>query len=119
LLVEDHCDTAKVMTRLLKSLGHEVSIADSVAATLDLAGQQPFDLVLSDLGLPDGSGLDLMRQLREDFGLPGVAISGYGMEEDLAQTKEAGFIAHLTKPVNFLQVQAVLNQFAVANVSRG
>jgi two-component system CheB/CheR fusion protein len=76
------------------------------------------DLVLSDLGLPDGSGLDLMRQLSREFGLPGVAISGYGMEDDVRHAREAGFFAHLTKPVNFQQVQAVIGQFA-AEKERG
>jgi signal transduction histidine kinase/ActR/RegA family two-component response regulator len=112
LLVEDHSDTAAVMSRLLRGLGHEVTIASSIATSIDAAGQQSFDLVMSDLGLPDGSGLDLMRQLRELHGLPGIAVSGYGMEDDLRQTREAGFIAHLTKPVSFNQVEAVLLQFS-------
>jgi signal transduction histidine kinase/CheY-like chemotaxis protein len=111
LVVEDHPDTAAVMARLLRNLGHEVTTSQSVAGSLKLAEEQPFDLVISDLGLPDGSGLQLMRQLQEKYGLQGLAISGYGMEEDLAQTKQAGFFAHLTKPVNFQQVQALLNQF--------
>ncbi|MDB5304462.1 MAG: domain S-box [Phycisphaerales bacterium] len=119
LLVEDHRDTAAVMSRLLRGLGHEVATADSIARSLQVAGEHTFDLVLSDLGLPDGSGLDLMRQLRERFGLPGIAISGYGMEDDLRQTREAGFIAHLTKPVSFNQVQAVLAQFAAARTVEG
>jgi signal transduction histidine kinase/ActR/RegA family two-component response regulator len=119
LLVEDHPDTAKVMARLLRSLGHQVTTAHTVAATLDVAQNQQFDLVLSDLGLPDGSGLELMRELGQKHGLRGVAISGYGMDEDLAQSERAGFIAHLTKPVNLQQVQAVLNQFAATNGSRG
>ena len=118
LLVEDHPDTAKVMARLLRSLGHEVTTAHTVTAALDVAQNQQFDLVLSDLGLPDGSGLELMRELGQKHGLRGVAISGYGMDEDLAQSERAGFIAHLTKPVNFQQVQAVLNQFAATNGSR-
>ncbi|MDQ3441941.1 MAG: response regulator [Planctomycetota bacterium] len=118
LLVEDHRDTAAVMSRLLRGLGHDVATAGSVAATLQLARQQPFDLVLSDLGLPDGSGLDLMRELQQQFGLRGVAISGYGTEDDVARAKDSGFIAHLTKPVNFQQVQAVLTQFAATNGSR-
>jgi len=114
LLVEDHRDTAAVMSRLLKILGHDVAVADSIAGALSVVQTQPFDLVLSDLGLPDGSGLDLMRQLKNNHGLAGVAISGYGMEEDLRESSDAGFLAHLTKPVNFQQVQAVLTQFATA-----
>lgn len=117
LLVEDHHDTAAVMSRLLKTLGHDVCIAGSIAAALELAQRQPFDLVLSDLGLPDGSGLDLMRQLKQTFGLRGVAISGYGTEDDILRAQEAGFIAHLTKPVNFQQVLAVLNQFSATHHS--
>ncbi|CAN5489111.1 hypothetical protein BH09PLA1_BH09PLA1_02320 [soil metagenome] len=119
LLVEDHLDTAKVMAQLLRTLGHQVTAAHTVAAALKAAQDQQFDLVLSDLGLPDGSGLELMRELSQRYGLRCVAISGYGMEEDLAQTERAGFFAHLTKPVNFQQVQAVLNQFAATNGSRG
>ena len=90
-----------------------------MAATLEAAQDQQFDLVLSDLGLPDGSGLELMRELSQRYGVRGVAISGYGMEEDRAQTERAGFFAHLTEPVNFQQVQAVLNQFAATKGSRG
>lgn len=112
LLVEDHRDTAAVMSRLLRGLGHEVTAASSIATSLEVAGQRDFDLVMSDLGLPDGSGLDLMKQLRERHSLPGIAVSGYGMEDDLRQTLEAGFIAHLTKPVSFNQIEAVLLQFA-------
>ena len=112
LLVEDHCDTAAVMARLLRGFGHHVHTAGTIAAATQLAKERPFDLVISDLGLPDGSGLELMRSLRARYGLCGVAISGYGMEEDLARSREAGFIAHLTKPVNLQQIQTILRQFA-------
>jgi CheY-like chemotaxis protein len=68
---------------------------------LELAGQQAFDLLLSDLGLPDGSGHDLMRQLRErQYTFPGIALSGYGQGEDVQRSLEAGFAAHLTKPAS-------------------
>jgi signal transduction histidine kinase/CheY-like chemotaxis protein len=117
LLVEDHGDTAKVMSRLLSNLGHDVAVAGSIARALQLGEGQPFDLVLSDLGLPDGSGLDLMRQLHKRFGLAGVAISGYGMEDDVRQSSEAGFIAHLTKPVNFQKVRALLAAFGTAGTA--
>ena len=101
LLVEDHADTALVMRRVLSAQGHKVQIAGDVATALQLADQQTFDLMLSDLGLPDGSGLDLMRALRaKGINLPGVALSGYGQEADLQASREAGFVAHLVKPVN-------------------
>ncbi len=101
LLVEDHGVTAKLMRMLLTLDGHTVETAGDIAAALKLAGQQPFDLLLSDLGLPDGSGHDLMRQLRQrGYKFPGVALSGYGAREDIQRSREAGFAAHLTKPAS-------------------
>ncbi len=101
LLVEDHGVTAKLMQMMLAAQGHMVETAGDVATALELAAQSPFDLLVSDLGLPDGSGHDLMRQLRQrgDM-LPGIALSGYGQEEDLRRSYEAGFAAHLTKPAS-------------------
>jgi PAS domain S-box-containing protein len=113
LLVEDHDDTARVLGRLLERLGHRVRIADSVAAALT-AAEQPFDLLLSDIGLPDGTGNDLIRQLRERRSLqfPAVALTGFGMEEDVAKSREAGFTDHLTKPVNFQRLQMMVQKIA-------
>ncbi len=111
LLVEDHVDTATAMAELLGELGHEVAVAHSVAEALAVADAR-IDLVLSDLGLPDGNGLDLMRELSSRYGLKGIALSGYGMEEDLRRSREAGFERHLTKPINFQALQAVLKEVA-------
>lgn len=101
LLVEDHPDTARIMMRVLKSAGHTVHRASSVATGLEIAGKVHFDLVLSDLGLPDGSGLDLMRSLRQ-IGryFHAIALSGFGTDSDRQQSAQAGFDAHLTKPVD-------------------
>lgn len=118
LLVEDHADTAAAMADLLRDLGHEVTVAGSVsdglaaAAKIQGGGGDGIDLVLSDLGLPDASGLDLMRELSHRYGLKGIALSGYGMEEDLRRSREAGFEKHLTKPINFQSLQAVLREVA-------
>jgi PAS domain S-box-containing protein len=112
LLVEDHADTAEAMADLLRSLGHRVTVAGSLAAAraaAEAAGGA-FDLVVSDLGLPDGSGLDLMRELSGRYGLKGVALSGYGMEEDVRRSHEAGFSKHLTKPVSLQALKAVLRE---------
>src|SRR5207253_493687 len=79
LLVEDHSDTARVLLRLLERNGYEVGYASNVDMAEQLADQKHFDLVISDLGLPDGSGLELMRKLRAKHALPGIALSGYGM----------------------------------------
>ena len=105
LLVEDHKDTSRIMARMLTGIGHTVTTAETVAEALATAGSSEFDLVISDLGLPDGSGLDLMRQLRP---LPGIALTGYGMDEDVTKTREVGFIAHLTKPVDMRQLEAAI-----------
>jgi signal transduction histidine kinase/CheY-like chemotaxis protein len=99
LLVEDHEDTLHVMAYFLEMARHQVRTAQSVAAALAIAEHEELDLVVSDLGLPDGSGLDLMRQLRDLYGLKGIAVSGYGTPEDIAHSLSAGFIEHLTKPV--------------------
>jgi CheY-like chemotaxis protein len=113
LLVEDHEDTAHVLSRLLERLGHRVRIANSVAAAL-AAANQPFDLLLSDIGLPDGTGNDLIRELRQrrNVNVPAVALTGFGMEDDVAKSREAGFTDHLTKPVNFQRLQMVVQKVA-------
>jgi CheY-like chemotaxis protein len=80
-----------------------------------LAKENDFDLLISDLGLPDRSGLDLMRELRErgDF-LPGIAMSGYGQEQDVQQSHEAGFEVHLVKPVNVERLKTEVLRVGVA-----
>jgi CheY-like chemotaxis protein len=109
LLVEDHGDTAKIMRRLLRMEGHEVEVAGDVATAVVLASERRFDLLLSDLGLPDGSGVDLICALRQRGNMmPAIALSGYGQEQDLDRTREAGFSAHLTKPVNLDRLAATI-----------
>jgi two-component system, sensor histidine kinase and response regulator len=114
LVVEDHEPTLAVLTRLLRSQGHDVMTASTVKDALTLASKNTFDFVISDLGLPDGSGIDLMMVLSNDYGLRGIALSGYGMAEDLAKTEQAGFLAHLVKPINFDQLHRVLEQVQLA-----
>jgi PAS domain S-box-containing protein len=108
LLVEDHEDTLRVMARLLRSYGYDVSTAGSVRTALDLADAGAFDLLISDLGLPDGSGLDVMRGVRSGQQVPGIALTGFGMEEDVKRSKEAGFELHLTKPINLAMLEAAI-----------
>ncbi len=110
LIVEDHETTRTVLSRLLSRDGHTVTTAGTVHEALLAFDAARFDLVISDLGLPDGSGLDLMRELQRQRPVPGIALSGYGMEEDLRQTKAAGFFAHLVKPVNMGQLRQLLDQ---------
>lgn len=115
LLVEDHRPTAKVLQRLMKLWGWQVVWASSAQEALDLAAKHRVQLVISDLGLPDGSGHELMRRLRDTYGLSGIAVSGYGMEEDVQKSLASGFIRHLTKPVNFAELKAAAAEFLVAS----
>ena len=112
LLVEDHIDTAEAMADLLRDLGYEVTVAGTVASGLAAAARLGgrIDLVLSDLGLPDGTGLDLMAELHGRYGVKGIALSGYGMEEDVRRSLEAGFARHLTKPINLQALQTAIQE---------
>ena len=101
LLVDDHADTLNVMSRLLGRRGYQVLKATSCEGALETARHNHFDLIVSDLGLPDGSGLTLLPRLRAFGEVPAVALSGYGMEEDVRQTLAAGYNEHLTKPIDF------------------
>jgi PAS domain S-box-containing protein len=101
LLVEDHGDTAEMMMSVLQLHGHDVKMAGDVAAALRLVEEAGFDLLISDLGLPDGSGLDLMHALRSrGKALPAIALSGYGQDKDIEQSRAAGFAMHLVKPAD-------------------
>jgi signal transduction histidine kinase/ActR/RegA family two-component response regulator len=99
LVVEDHGDTLDLITSVLELEGHDVRPASDVATALEVAERAEFDLLISDLGLPDGTGLHLLRELRRrGRTMPGIALSGYGQEHDLEQSRAAGFSAHLVKP---------------------
>jgi CheY-like chemotaxis protein len=112
LLVEDHDDTRHAVERLLQRWGYEVESASSVAEAREKAGASRFDILLSDLGLPDGTGTDLMKELRRLGPIAGIAVSGFGMEEDVRRSRDAGFSEHLTKPLNAQRLKAVLHDLA-------
>jgi DNA-binding response OmpR family regulator len=102
LLVEDHHDTARAMARLLNLSGFQVHTANCFAAAIQLCERETYDLVISDVGLPDGNGYDLMRQmLNKECTTKGIAVSGYGTEQDVKESLSAGFSEHLVKPVEF------------------
>ena len=102
LLVEDHHDTARAMARLLNLSGYMVHTANTYQSALQICDQHRFDLVISDVGLPDGSGYDLMREMLErECTTKGIAVSGYGTEKDVEDSLRAGFTIHLVKPVEF------------------
>ena len=111
LLVEDHAATLTTLSQLLKRDGHSVITATSVNEALATTAANTFDLVISDLGLPDGTGNELMEKLRAAYGLRGIALSGYGMEEDLARSRASGFATHLVKPVAIADLRRTLEGF--------
>jgi PAS domain S-box-containing protein len=110
LLVEDHQDTARVLGRILRNAGFDVTHAATMAEARARAAGKRFDLLISDLGLPDGSGLDLMKALRDAHGIKGIALSGFGTDEDIAASTAAGFAAHLTKPVDWDRLRAEIER---------
>jgi two-component system CheB/CheR fusion protein len=113
LLVEDHVDTSRAMARLLSRIGHQVRTAGTLRAAVDAVRSDPVDLVISDLGLPDGSGHDLMRTLRGLGPLRGIALSGYGTDDDVRKSHDAGFDTHLTKPTDFHRLLATIEELSV------
>jgi PAS domain S-box-containing protein len=112
LLVEDHEDTARTMARLLAKLNYQVKTAGTLESAHRIAISEPFDLLISDLGLPDGSGLQLMEWLRRRRPIKAIALSGYGMESDVIRSKEAGFLEHVTKPVDFQKLVHLIRQLS-------
>lgn len=114
LLVEDHQDSAEFLARLLVNDGHEVRVAASVSAAKKLA-EQSFDLLLTDITLPDGSGLDILQHLGRRRDIRAIAFSGFCSEEDVARSREAGFVAHFVKPIDFRKLRAAIEDAFAAN----
>lgn len=110
LLVEDHKDTLRSLKFLLNRLGHQVLSAENMTEALRISEAEQFDLLLSDIGLPDGSGLELIRQIRQKREVNAIAVSGYGMDEDIQRSQEAGFFEHLTKPISLDRLQEVIDR---------
>ena len=113
LVVDDHESTAQIMARLLQRAGHEVEIAHSVASAKGIFDRRDFDLVISDLGLPDGNGLDLFRYMTERQPVEGIALSGYGMQDDIQASLAAGFREHVVKPVDWPKLEAIIDHAAM------
>lgn len=114
LLVEDHAPTRGPLVVILNRRGYEVVAVGSATEALETAARQSFDLVLSDIGLPDMDGYALMRQLKELYAMIGVALTGYGMESDVAESADAGFVAHLTKPIHVDMLDRTLRNVLAA-----
>jgi PAS domain S-box-containing protein len=118
LLVEDDPTTLHTMAKLLRRQ-FEIHTATDVRSAKAMVDGQPLDLVVSDLGLPDGSGIEVMQYVRSKGDVPGIALSGFGMEEDVRRSIEAGFSEHLTKPVNLDRLKAVMDRVGNRRVEAG
>jgi signal transduction histidine kinase/CheY-like chemotaxis protein len=110
LLVDDHEDTCAALEKLLVRRGHLVAAAHNVRSAMEAAAHNKFDLLISDVALPDGTGLDLMMQLRAISKTPGIAISGFGNNGDIERSLQAGFSEHLIKPIKLENLEAAIER---------
>jgi signal transduction histidine kinase len=115
LVVEDHEDTRRALSRALRRRGFGVTAAGSVSAACEQYLAAPADLLVCDIGLPDGTGWNLMEKLRAHGPVRAIAVSGYGMDQDIEKSRAAGFVAHLTKPIDFPKLESLI----VQNLSGG
>ena len=111
LLVEDHKDTRQILTRLLTHWGFDVSSAETLKRGLDELNHQPFDVLLSDIGLPDGTGYALVTEARRRGGdMLMIALSGFGFPTEKELSLKTGFDHHLTKPFDCQQLRSLLEE---------
>ncbi|ACY17737.1 chemotaxis protein CheB [Haliangium ochraceum] len=118
LLIEDNLDSAEMLSELLRINGHRVDVAADGVEGIEIARAEKPDVVLCDLGLPEGvTGYDVARELRADErtrAIRLVALSGYGRPEDKTRCVEAGFDAHFTKPVSLELLERLLVEYKVS-----
>jgi len=107
LLVEDHEDTNRSLTSLLRRRGYHVQSALTFQSAIELSAKEKFDVLISDLGLPDGSGIDLIQKLVSRPPL-GIALTGFGMEQDIRKSREVGFQHHLVKPIDLNKLDSII-----------
>ncbi len=112
LLVEDHEDTNRSLTNLLRRRGYQVQSALNFQSALDLSSKEQFDVLISDLALPDGSGIDLVQKLQSTRPVIGIALTGFGMEDDIRKSREAGFQYHLVKPIDLHRLDSLIQESA-------
>jgi signal transduction histidine kinase/CheY-like chemotaxis protein len=109
LVVDDHQDTCTGMKRMLERRGYQITVAHTAQQAVEIVRTQEFDLLISDIGLPDRSGYELMREVQSTKALPGIALSGFGTEQDVNEALAAGFSEHLTKPINFERLEEAIS----------
>jgi signal transduction histidine kinase/ActR/RegA family two-component response regulator len=114
LLVEDNEDTNRSLTRLLRRRGYHVQSAVNLRMAMELSAKEEFDVLITDLGLPDGSGIELMEAIRSGGPLLGIALTGFGMEEDIRKSQDAGFKHHLVKPIDVNKLDSLIQESAAS-----
>ena len=110
LLVDDHQDTCTALERLLVRRGHLVAATHNMRSAMEAAARSHFDLLISDIALPDGTGMELMTCLGAISSIRGIAISGFGMNGDIERSLQAGFSEHLVKPVKLEKLEAAMDR---------
>jgi CheY-like chemotaxis protein len=112
LMIDDSPVERELLPRLLRRLGHCVTTAACAQDAREVASRDQFDLVISDIELPDGNGWDLMREFKTQRPVKAVAVSGLSAPEDMGRSRDAGFAAHLVKPVDMPRLQSLIRQLA-------
>jgi DNA-binding response OmpR family regulator len=115
LIVEDHPDTNLSLQWLLRREGYDVLSATNVKQGLEMAEANIIDLLISDIGLPDGTGWEMMQSIKASKPMKAIALSGFGTEDDKRRSKEAGFLEHLTKPYNIPELKSTVEKILVSN----
>ena len=110
LLVDDHRDTCVALEKLLIRRGHLVAATHDVRSAMEATARNKFDLLISDIALPDGTGMDLMMQVRAISNIPGIAMSGFGNNGDIERSLQAGFSEHLVKPIRLDDLEAAIER---------
>ncbi len=110
IVVEDQSEIAEGLRTFLSSIGYKVYVAPDVASARGLAKAVEFDVLLSDLHLPDGTGWDLMQELSAEQPIRAVAISGYNSADDIQRSREVGFLDHIAKPLVPQELSAALDR---------
>jgi PAS domain S-box-containing protein len=118
LFVEDHEDTAEVLSMLLREYGYTVETCATVTEALTLAKEHQFDLLISDVGLPDGTGVDLLHAIRQHASFPAIALTGFGMDSDVARFRKEGFDEHLTKPIDIQELRSTIRDLLLRDGNR-
>jgi CheY-like chemotaxis protein len=109
-VVENHQDTLDAIRMFLEAQGHTVHAATDMTSALKNAPSAKFDVLISDIGLPDGDGWELLRRLSAEMPVKAIAMSGYGMRADLEKSRAAGFEAHIIKPFGPADLEQAVNK---------